>query len=65
MNLWDRKIIHRLDLEVETWLEAMHSPGRFLGGAIGSAVARAAEALRRGVKWVVDRAKIHKPPAAA
>ena len=36
-----------------------------LGGAIGSAVARAAEALRRGVKWVVDRAKIHKPPAAA
>ena len=58
-------ILARLDLDVETWLEAMLSPGRFLGGAIGSATARAAEALRRGVKWVVDRAKIHKPPAAA
>ena len=58
-------ILARLDLDVETWLEAMLSPGRFLGGAIGSAAARAAEALRRGVKWVVDKAKIHKPPAAA
>ena len=58
-------ILARLDLDVETWLEAMLSPGRFLGGAIGSAAARAAEALRRGVKWVVDRAKIHKPPTAA
>ena len=58
-------ILARLDLDVETWLEVMLSPGRFLGGASGSAAARAVEALRRGVKWVVDRAKIHKPPAAA
>jgi REP element-mobilizing transposase RayT len=58
-------ILARLDLDLATWLEAMLSPGRFLGGAIGSAAARAAEALRRGVKWVVDRAKIHKPPDAA
>lgn len=38
----------------------MRSPGQFLGGAIGSAVARAAEAVRRGVTWVVDRGTIHK-----
>jgi REP element-mobilizing transposase RayT len=58
-------ILERLDLDFDTWLTTMCSPSRFLGGAIGSATARAAEALRRGVKWVVDRTKIHKPPPAA
>ena len=58
-------ILARLDLDFAAWLAAMRSPGRFLGGAIGSAAARAAEAVRRGVKWVVDRAKIHKTTAAA
>ena len=58
-------ILARLDLDLAAWLDAMLSPGRFRGGAIGSAAARAAEAVRRGVKWVVDRAKIHKTPAAA
>ena len=58
-------ILARLDLDFDTWLTTMCSPSRFLGGAIGSAAARAAEAVRRGIKWVVDRTKIHKPPAAA
>jgi len=58
-------ILARLDLDLDIWLGAMCSSGRFFGGAIGSAAACAAEALRRGVKWVVDRTKIHKPPAAA
>ena len=48
-------ILARLDLDFNTWLTTMRSPSRFLGGAIGSAAARAAEAVRRGVKWVVDR----------
>ncbi len=58
-------ILARLDLDFDTWLTTMCSPSRFLGGAIGSAAARAAEAVRRGIKWVVDRTKIHKPPDAA
>ena len=58
-------ILARLDLDLASWLDAMLSQGRFLGGAIGSATARAAEAVRRGVKWVVDRTKIHKTTAAA
>ena len=58
-------ILARLDLDIDTWLTTMLSPSRFLGAAIGSAAARAAEAVRRGVKWVVDRTRIHKPPPAA
>jgi len=45
--------------------EDMLASGRFLVGAIGSIADHAAEALRRGVTWVIDRTKIHKPPAAA
>jgi REP element-mobilizing transposase RayT len=58
-------ILARLDLDVEAWLAAMLSPRRFLGGAIGSAAARAAEALRRGVKWVVDKARVHRAETRA
>jgi len=32
--------------------------------SLAAAVARAAEALRRGVKWITDKARIHRPPQA-
>jgi hypothetical protein len=43
-------ILTRFDLDLTTWLDAMRSPRRFLGSAIGSVAARATESLRRGVK---------------
>jgi len=58
-------ILARLEIDAEHWIEAMMNGGRFLGSAIGSAVARAGEALRRGVKWVVDRLRLHRATAAA
>jgi hypothetical protein len=45
-------ILQRLDIELQTWLDVMLAGGRFIGAAIGSAAARAAEATRRGVKWI-------------
>ncbi len=58
-------ILARLEIEAEQWIDAMMSGGRFLGSAIGSAVARAGEAVRRGVKWVVDRLRLHRATATA
>jgi hypothetical protein len=58
-------ILDRLDLDLDRWLDAVTSAGRFLGSAIGSAAARALEAARRGVAWIVDKARIHRPPQAA
>ena len=58
-------ILARLNIETDAWITAMTSGGCFLGSAIGSAVSRAAEALRRGVKWVVDRMKLHRAPQTA
>ncbi len=58
-------ILDRLDLDLDRWLEAVTSAARFLGSAIGSAAARALEAARRGVAWIVDKARIHRPPQAA
>ncbi len=58
-------ILARLEIDAEQWIDAMMNGGRFLGSAIGSAVARAGEAVRRGVKWVVDRLKLHRATATA
>lgn len=45
-------ILQRLDIQVDDWIAAMRRGGRFVGAAIGSYAARAAEAARRGVKWI-------------
>jgi len=53
-------ILERLDVDLERWLAAMTNGGRFGGSAIGCAWARAKEAVRRGVKWIVDRTMLHR-----
>ncbi|MBA2479151.1 MAG: transposase [Planctomycetes bacterium] len=53
-------ILERLDVDLERWLAAMANGGRFGGSAIGCAWARAKEAVRRGVKWIVDRTLLHR-----
>lgn len=45
-------ILQRLDLDVEAWLILMRSHGRCIGTAIGHYAARAAEATRRGLRWI-------------
>ena len=53
-------ILERLDVDLERWLAAMTNGGRFGGSANGCAWARAKEAVRRGVKWIVDRTMLHR-----
>ncbi len=57
-------ILERLDVDLERWLSAMENGGRFGGSAIGCAWARAKEAVRRGVKWIVDRTLLHRNTSA-
>ncbi|MBA3939187.1 MAG: hypothetical protein H0X38_17200 [Planctomycetes bacterium] len=57
-------ILERLEIDAEAWIDIMMHGGRFLGTAIGSAVARAHEAVRRGMRWVADRLKLHRHPTA-
>jgi len=52
-------ILQRLDIEAESWLRVMLSHGSFLGTAVGSAIAIGTEAIRRGLRWVVVKTKIH------
>ena len=47
-------ILDRLRLDLDAWLSLMERGGSFRGGAFGHFAARAAEALRRGAKWIVD-----------
>ena len=58
-------ILERLQIDVDTWVDAMCSMGRMIGTAIGSTVARGAEAILRGLKWIADKARIHRPPQVA
>jgi hypothetical protein len=58
-------ILERLEIDAEAWIDIMMHGGRFLGAAIGSAVARAREAVRRGMRWVIDRLRLHRIPTAA
>jgi hypothetical protein len=58
-------ILARLDLRLEDWLTAMSGWRSMLGTAIGSAAARAAEATRRGLRWVQNRCPLFaRAPAA-
>jgi hypothetical protein len=45
-------ILARLDLEVDDWLATMQTGGSLTAGALGHHAQRAAEALRRGLRWV-------------
>jgi REP element-mobilizing transposase RayT len=48
-------ILARLDVSVEDWIATMTGWRSMLGGAIGHAASRTAEAARRGVDWVRNR----------
>ena len=45
-------ILERLDLDIQSWIGLMQSHGKFIGTAIGHYAARAAEAARRGLRWI-------------
>jgi len=47
-------LLDRLQLDVDAWLDLMMSAGAMIGAAINSLAARAAEAARRGTRWIVD-----------
>jgi REP element-mobilizing transposase RayT len=47
-------ILDRLQLDLDAWLDLMRRGGSFLGGAFGHLAERTSEAIRRGVKWIVD-----------
>lgn len=53
-------ILERLRIDTDRWLEVMLSHGSFLGTAVGTITALATEALRRGVRWVADKTRIHR-----
>jgi hypothetical protein len=58
-------ILARLDLTVEAWLETMLGWRMFAySSALGHAATRAAEAARRGLKWICSRSPLFAPPAA-
>ncbi|TVR09285.1 MAG: hypothetical protein EA401_13105, partial [Planctomycetota bacterium] len=57
-------ILERLDISVDRWLISVCGIGHFLGTAIGSAAARAKEALRRGGRWIVDKAGFYRSSPA-
>jgi REP element-mobilizing transposase RayT len=60
-----RPILERLQLDVDAWIDAVMSGGRFRGSAVGSAMARTQEAIARGARWLVDKTRIHpRQPAA-
>lgn len=53
-------ILERLDIELNGWLDAMTDAKRLFGTVVGSARNRAAEAARRGTRWVVGVFDIHR-----
>ena len=48
-------IVQRLDIDLESWLNCMLGFRQFLGSAVGRWASRAAEAGRRGLKWLQNR----------
>jgi REP element-mobilizing transposase RayT len=60
-----RPILERLQLDVDAWVDAVMHGGRFRGSAVGSAAARAQEAVARGARWLVDKTRIHRTEPAA
>ena len=57
-------ILTRLKIDAERWVDLMLRKEGFWGTAIGSALNRAAEAARRGVKWIAEKICIHAPEVA-
>jgi putative transposase len=58
-------ILDRLQFDHATWLATMRRPQRMLGAAIGHLAARAIEASRRGVAWIVDTvAGLYREPVS-
>jgi hypothetical protein len=53
-------ILSRLQLGVDRWVTEMLRRGRRIGTAIGSASSLAAEAVRRGTKWVVNACRVYR-----
>ena len=49
-----RPILQRLDIDVNRRVHTMRGPSRPWGSVRGGPAARAAEAVRRGVRWVVS-----------
>ncbi len=56
-------ILARLDIELKAWLRCMQGWRQFLGSAVGGLAARAAEAGRRGLRWVQNRCGLFARPA--
>jgi hypothetical protein len=53
-------ILDRLAIDTEKWNNEMCGITRMFGTAVGSAVKRAGEAVRRGTKWVVGAFEIYR-----
>lgn len=54
-------ILARLDVDVQRWVTVMSGLPRLFGTVVGGAVSRAAEAARRGMRWVRDVMQIDCP----
>ena len=55
-------ILERLDLDLNAWMKLMASGGHFAHGSFGKLASRAAEAIRRGVRWLIDQtAGLYRP----
>jgi len=57
-------ILARLDIELKAWLRCMLGWRQFLGSVVGGLAARAAEAGRRGLRWVQNRCGLFAEPVA-
>ena len=57
-------ILARLDIELKAWLRCMLGWRQFLGSVVGVLAARAAEAGRRGLRWVQNRCGLFAEPVA-
>jgi hypothetical protein len=56
-------ILRRLDLDLDGWLSAMASGGRFTGSAVGTLKSRASEAAVRGARWLADKTGLFRESA--
>jgi hypothetical protein len=54
-----KPILERLQIDVDSWLDVMLSHGKFLGSAVGALARLVTEAAKRGLRWIVDRTRIH------
>jgi hypothetical protein len=60
-----RPILERLDIDEESWTRELARTAGMFGTAVGSAAARAREALRRGTRWVASVLNVYREDAAA